>query len=56
MNWLDFTAGVSANFWFLGNRCDFCADGYYGDPPARPCQKCVCNDNIDPNAVANCDR
>jgi len=44
---------------FLGNRCEMCADGYYGDPqgkygPPRPCQKCICNENIDPNAVANC--
>ncbi|ELU03955.1 hypothetical protein CAPTEDRAFT_62597, partial [Capitella teleta] len=41
-----------------GNRCDMCADGYYGDPmglhgPSRQCSKCTCNENIDPNAVAN---
>lgn len=44
-----------------GNRCDECIDGYFGDPqgrngPPRPCEKCRCNDNIDPNAVGNCDR
>ena len=47
--------------WVLlvGNRCEMCADGYYGDPQGkygrpRPCQKCICNENVDPNAVANC--
>lgn len=45
----------------LGLRCDVCAEGYSGDPegrfgPRRPCTKCVCNENIDPNAVANCNR
>ncbi|XP_077506239.1 laminin subunit gamma-1 isoform X2 [Amblyomma americanum] len=42
-----------------GRRCDLCFDGHYGDPqgnfgPKVPCKKCECNDNIDPNAVANC--
>ncbi|XP_041371142.1 laminin subunit gamma-1-like [Gigantopelta aegis] len=38
-----------------GNRCELCLDGYFGDPSNRkPCQKCFCNDNIDPNAVGNC--
>ena len=42
-----------------GNRCEVCADGYYGDPQGlsgykRPCQRCECNTNIDLNAVANC--
>ena len=47
-------------FMFLiGNRCEMCADGYWGDPegrngPRRPCTKCICTDNIDPNAVGNC--
>lgn len=44
---------------YTGNRCEMCADGYFGDPegrygPRSPCQKCACNENIDPNAVANC--
>ncbi|GFT98444.1 laminin subunit gamma-1 [Nephila pilipes] len=42
-----------------GHQCDMCVDGYFGDPsgrfgPARPCRKCECNGNIDPNAVGNC--
>ncbi|XP_046546813.1 LOW QUALITY PROTEIN: laminin subunit gamma-1-like [Haliotis rubra] len=42
-----------------GNRCDLCLDGYFGDPSGKygdrkTCQKCFCNDNIDPNAVGNC--
>lgn len=43
-----------------GNLCDVCLDGYWGDPPGhhgsrRPCERCTCNGNIDPNAVGNCD-
>ena len=45
--------------FLIGNRCEMCADGYWGDPegrngPRRPCTKCICTDNIDPNAVGNC--
>ncbi|XP_067846571.1 laminin subunit gamma-1 isoform X2 [Heptranchias perlo] len=44
-----------------GKRCELCDDGYYGDPlgeegPVRPCKSCHCSDNIDPNAVGNCNR
>ncbi|XP_067003262.1 laminin subunit gamma-1 [Anabrus simplex] len=44
-----------------GPRCDLCSDGYYGDPvgragPVRLCLPCDCNDNVDPNAVGNCNR
>nr|XP_009670977.1 PREDICTED: laminin subunit gamma-2 [Struthio camelus australis] len=40
-----------------GANCEYCADGYFGDPSAsRPCQPCQCNDNIEPNAVGNCNR
>ncbi|PSN35327.1 Laminin subunit gamma-1, partial [Blattella germanica] len=44
-----------------GPRCDLCSDGYYGDPtsrfgPYRACQPCECNENVDPNAVGNCNR
>jgi laminin gamma 1 len=44
-----------------GPRCELCEDGYFGDPmgkfgPVRPCQKCDCNNNVDPNAIGNCDR
>ena len=43
-----------------GPRCEECEDGYFGDPmgqlgPVRPCQKCDCNNNVDPNAIGNCD-
>ncbi|XP_040533465.1 laminin subunit gamma-2 [Gallus gallus] len=40
-----------------GPRCEFCADGYFGDPAAsQPCRPCQCNSNVEPNAVGNCDR
>lgn len=44
----------------IGPRCEECEDGYFGDPeglrgPIRPCQKCNCNNNVDPNAIGNCD-
>ncbi|NXN75765.1 LAMC2 protein, partial [Himantopus himantopus] len=40
-----------------GSNCEYCADGYFGDPAAsRPCQPCRCNGNVEPNAVGNCDR
>lgn len=46
---------------FPGKRCELCDDGYFGDPlgssgPVRLCRPCQCNDNIDPNAVGNCNR
>ncbi len=45
----------------VGRRCEMCSDGYWGDPEGRygvrnDCQKCTCSENIDPNAVANCNR
>ncbi|KAL4656079.1 laminin subunit gamma-1 [Arapaima gigas] len=44
-----------------GKKCELCDDGYFGDPmghngPPRPCRPCKCSDNIDTNAVGNCDR
>uniref|UniRef100_A0A8B9IG90 Laminin subunit gamma 2 n=1 Tax=Anser cygnoides TaxID=8845 RepID=A0A8B9IG90_ANSCY len=40
-----------------GPNCEYCADGYFGDPAAsRPCQPCQCNGNVEPNAVGNCNR
>ncbi|XP_070602395.1 laminin subunit gamma-1 [Erythrolamprus reginae] len=43
-----------------GKRCELCDDGYFGDPLVqnanRPCRLCQCSDNIDPNAVGNCNR
>ncbi|XP_054853247.1 laminin subunit gamma-3 [Eublepharis macularius] len=43
-----------------GRLCELCDDGFFGDPlgrngPIRPCVPCTCNDNVDPNAVGNCD-
>ncbi|KAL0965256.1 hypothetical protein UPYG_G00278840 [Umbra pygmaea] len=43
-----------------GNRCEMCEDGFHGDPlgrsgPVRPCQRCNCNNNVDPNALGVCD-
>uniref|UniRef100_A0A672Q4G9 Laminin subunit gamma-1 n=1 Tax=Sinocyclocheilus grahami TaxID=75366 RepID=A0A672Q4G9_SINGR len=44
-----------------GKRCELCDDGFFGDPlgengPVRACRACSCNNNIDPNAVGNCNR
>ncbi|XP_042339430.1 laminin subunit gamma-1-like, partial [Plectropomus leopardus] len=44
-----------------GKRCELCDDGFFGDPlgqsgPVRACRACKCSDNIDPNAVGNCNR
>uniref|UniRef100_A0A8C2A6V2 Laminin, gamma 1 n=1 Tax=Cyprinus carpio TaxID=7962 RepID=A0A8C2A6V2_CYPCA len=44
-----------------GKRCELCDDGFFGDPlgengPIRACRACSCNNNIDPNAVGNCNR
>ncbi|XP_067997444.1 laminin subunit gamma-2 [Melanerpes formicivorus] len=40
-----------------GANCEYCADGYFGDPVAsQPCQPCQCNGNVEPNAVGTCDR
>lgn len=45
-----------------GSRCELCEDGYFGDPMGRagglirPCEKCDCNNNVDPNAIGNCNR
>ena len=42
-----------------GDLCEYCQDGYYGDPSGllgRPttCQRCNCSGNIDFNAIGNC--
>ncbi|KAM7399997.1 hypothetical protein PAMA_004607 [Pampus argenteus] len=44
-----------------GKRCELCDDGFFGDPlgqngPVRACRACKCSDNIDLNAVGNCNR
>lgn len=43
-----------------GTRCELCEDGFYGDPlglrgVVRPCMRCECNLNVDPNALGVCD-
>ena len=44
----------------VGDRCEYCDDGYFGDPEGlitgirRPCEVCSCNGNIDTNIIGNC--
>uniref|UniRef100_A0A4W5Q2S6 Laminin, gamma 3 n=1 Tax=Hucho hucho TaxID=62062 RepID=A0A4W5Q2S6_9TELE len=43
-----------------GIRCEMCEDSFHGDPlgrsgQVRPCERCDCNDNVDPNALGVCD-
>ena len=38
-----------------GNFCEYCEDGYYLKS-IDECTPCLCNDNIDLNAIGNCDR
>ncbi|KAK6316218.1 hypothetical protein J4Q44_G00137420, partial [Coregonus suidteri] len=43
-----------------GTRCEMCEDGFHGDPLGqsglvRPCERCDCNGNVDPNALGVCD-
>lgn len=42
---------------YAGERCDRCANNYYGDPtvPGGECRKCECNNNIDETVPGNCD-
>ena len=50
------TGTICPNFT-TGDTCGSCIDGYYGDPNnGQPCQKCICNNNIDLNVTGNCDR
>ncbi|XP_014601707.1 PREDICTED: laminin subunit gamma-1 isoform X1 [Polistes canadensis] len=38
-----------------GPRCETCSDGYFGNPEKGiACRPCDCNNNIDLNAVRNC--
>ncbi|XP_001604560.2 laminin subunit gamma-1 [Nasonia vitripennis] len=40
-----------------GPRCEICSDGYFGNPERGiPCRPCECNNNIDLNAVRNCNQ
>ncbi|XP_047134254.1 laminin subunit gamma-1 [Hydra vulgaris] len=42
-----------------GDLCEICDDGYFGIPTknvkSSRCQKCDCNENVDLNAIGNCD-
>lgn len=42
---------------YEGNKCEMCADGYFGDPLAEngTCAECDCNGNIDVMSIGNCD-
>ncbi|GAB6026920.1 laminin beta [Chamberlinius hualienensis] len=42
---------------YAGDRCDRCANNYYGNPEVSggQCQQCQCNNNIDLTRLANCD-
>ncbi|XP_033323034.2 laminin subunit gamma-1 isoform X1 [Megalopta genalis] len=40
-----------------GPRCETCSDGYFGNPERGiACRPCDCNNNIDLNAVRNCNQ
>ncbi|VDM62918.1 unnamed protein product [Angiostrongylus costaricensis] len=42
---------------YEGNKCEVCADGFFGSPMEvnGTCKECDCNDNIDLMAIGNCD-
>ncbi|MPC43511.1 Laminin subunit alpha [Portunus trituberculatus] len=42
---------------YVGERCEHCAAGYYGQPEilGQRCQPCQCNENINPNDLDACD-
>uniref|UniRef100_A0A0P4VVW3 Laminin subunit alpha n=1 Tax=Scylla olivacea TaxID=85551 RepID=A0A0P4VVW3_SCYOL len=42
---------------YVGERCEHCAAGYYGQPEilGQRCQPCRCNENINPNDPNACD-
>ena len=45
------------NIFLLGPRCETCSDGYFGNPgKGIACRPCECNNNIDLNAVRNCNQ
>lgn len=42
---------------YSGSRCSVCAENYFGNPdkPGGICEKCECNQNVDPGQYGNCD-
>ncbi|KAK6055016.1 laminin EGF-like protein [Cooperia oncophora] len=42
---------------YEGNKCEVCADGFFGNPMESngTCKECECNGNIDLMAIGNCD-
>ncbi|ETN73227.1 laminin EGF-like protein [Necator americanus] len=42
---------------YEGNKCEVCADGFFGNPLEKngTCKECECNGNIDLMAIGNCD-
>ncbi|KAI6232973.1 hypothetical protein M3Y99_00957600 [Aphelenchoides fujianensis] len=41
---------------YEGNKCEICADGFFGDAVNGNCTPCDCNGNIDPMEIGSCDR
>jgi len=42
---------------YTGPRCEYCSEDYFGHPLfGKPCQKCDCNGNVDPNNIRQCVR
>uniref|UniRef100_A0A914N519 Uncharacterized protein n=1 Tax=Meloidogyne incognita TaxID=6306 RepID=A0A914N519_MELIC len=40
---------------YTGPRCEYCSEDYFGHSLfGKPCQKCDCNGNIDPNNIRQC--
>ena len=42
---------------YTGERCETCADGFYGNPsePGDFCKRCTCSGNIDSSVNGSCD-
>lgn len=42
---------------YVGERCDKCATNFWGNPReiGGSCERCDCNDNIDPAVEGSCD-
>ncbi|KIH63236.1 laminin EGF-like protein [Ancylostoma duodenale] len=42
---------------YEGNKCEVCADGFFGNPLEGngTCKECECNGNVDLMAIGNCD-